>query len=151
MINLQASDDIHTDVFGPRFVHDTEQGDNILVLILTNELGDNANVVQTTLSVRNAHDTGQEVDRAVLAGVVVTVLGTGKSVKVEVDANTVLAGPLERLENILPGDTLEEGLVVVLLDGPEGDGKTDPVETSTSNRGKVLLGLYKPDGKGRSN
>lgn len=85
-----------------------------------------------------------------LARVVVAVLGTGESVKVEVDADTVLASPAERLENVLPSNTLEERLIVVLLDGPEGNGEADPVETSASDCSKVLLGLYKPkirDGK----
>lgn len=66
--------------------------------------------------------------------------------QVQVDAQTVLPSPLERLQNVLPSDFFQERLVGVLLDRPEGDGETDPVETCTGDLGKVLFGLWGANG-----
>ena len=111
-----------------RFIHDTKVRHDVPVLGLGNELGKDANVVEPTLGIGHTHDTAEEVDGAESARVVPPVLRAGQSVQVEVDAETVLARPLNGLEEVLPGGFCIEWLAVVLLDGPEWEGNTDEVE-----------------------
>ena len=49
---------------------------------------------------------------------------------------------LERFRYSLPRDTLEEWLVVTRLDGPVSNWDSHPVQSGSSDIGKVLLGLY---------
>jgi len=52
------------------FVHDTKDRDNILPLGLRDELGEDADIVQSALSVGHAHGASEEVDCPELATVV---------------------------------------------------------------------------------
>lgn len=45
------------------------------------------------------------------------------------------------LEEILPSDTLKVGFAFDCLNGPEGNGNANKVETSTGNLSNVSLGL----------
>lgn len=72
---------------------------------------------------------------------IVAVLTPRNSMEIEVDSQTVLPRPLECLEDVLPCDLFEERLVGVLLDGPVGNGETDPVETCAGHASEIFLGL----------
>ncbi len=85
-----------------RLIHNTKERYDVPVLGLRNELGEDANVVEATLGIGNAHDAGEEVDGAKSARVVPPVLRAGQGVQVKVDAETVLARPLDGLEEVLP-------------------------------------------------
>lgn len=61
--------------------------------------------------------------------------------QVQVDAQAVFASPLECLEGVLPGDLFQERLVGILLNDPEGDGQTDPVEAGRGDLGEIFFGL----------
>jgi hypothetical protein len=124
-----------------RLIHDTKVRHNVLVLGLGNELGDDANVVEPTLGIGNAHDTAEEVDGAEFARVVPPVLRAGQGVQVEIDAEAVLARPLDGLEEVLPGSLCIERLVVVLLDCPVWEGNADEVEARAGDQCEVFLGL----------
>ena len=124
-----------------RLIHNTKHRHDILVLGLGNELGDDANVVEPTLGIGNAHNAAEEVDGPEFARVVPPVLRAGQGVQVEVDAETVLARPLNGLEEVLPGRLCVERFVVILLDCPECDGNADPVEARAGDQCEVFLGL----------
>jgi hypothetical protein len=87
--------------------------------------------------------TGQEVDATNEARVVLAVLRARQGVNVELHAQAVLAAPLERLEDVLPADALQEGLALLRLDEPVRDRQADPVQACSGNVGKVTLGLRK--------
>jgi len=53
------------------FVHNTKHGYNVLVFRLSDELGDDPNVVHGALSVRHSHDPHEEIDFSSLPRVVV--------------------------------------------------------------------------------
>ena len=61
--------------------------------------------------------------------------------QVEVDTETVLASPFDRLEEVLPCNTLEEWFAGVDLDGPVGERDTNEVEPCSSDLCEVLLSL----------
>ena len=142
-----------------RLVHDAEHGDDLAVLRLVDKLGEDANDVERPLRVRKSHDAGEEVDGSVLARVVIAILRSRNRMKVEVDPETVLARPGDRLEEIfkiprsaqlcarrvrrrtLPADVRKERLALEDLDHPEADRDANPVESGGSDLGKVLLGL----------
>lgn len=86
------------------------------------------------------------------------ILATRERVEVKVDAKTILAGPLNGLEEIStssckqtprtqekaharPRDLLEEGLTIPSLDGPVTDGDTDMVQAGTGNLSEILFRL----------
>ena len=56
---------------GTNLIHDTEQRYEVLILLLRDELGDDADVLERALSVGDAHDAVHEVDQAEPAGMVV--------------------------------------------------------------------------------
>lgn len=140
-MNSQRGDYVHTNIGSTRLVHDTKERDDVLVLGLVDELDDDAHVVQTALGIGETHDSHEEVDEAVLAGVIVAILGTRESVQIKVDTDAVLASPSERLESVLPRDLREERLFVVFLDSPEGDRNADPIQAGASDLGEILLSL----------
>lgn len=55
-----------------RLVDDTENGDDVLVLGLRDELGEDTNIIQHALSVRDTHRAIHEIDLTAFTGVVVT-------------------------------------------------------------------------------
>lgn len=61
--------------------------------------------------------------------------------KVEVDSETVLASPFERLEDVLPANAFKHGFVGVGLDAPEANGEADPVQAGAGDLGEILFGL----------
>lgn len=86
------------------------------------------------------------------------ILAPGKCVEVKVDTKTVLASPLDSLEEVpawgheqrtyaqgkghaRPRDLLKEWLTVPSLNGPVTNGDADMVEASTGNLCEVLFGL----------
>ena len=73
----------------------------------------------------------------------------------QVHAQTVLARPLDREEDVIPRLIGEEGFARPGLDGPVRYGETDPIEASACNLGEILLGLcihatVRMDGKMRN-
>lgn len=110
-----------------RLVEHREHRHDVLVLILTDKLGNRPDDIERPLRVRDAHHTVKEVDTPILAAVVVAVLTAGNGVKVEVDAETVLASPGDGFEEVGPRDAFEEGLVAPGFDGPPADGDANPV------------------------
>jgi len=124
-----------------RLIDNTKERHNVLVLGLGNKLGEDADVVESTLGIGNAHDPAKEVDRAAFAGVVPPVLRARQGVQVEVDTETVLACPLDGLEEVFPGRLCIERLVVVLLNCPEWEGDADEVEARAGDQCEVFLGL----------
>lgn len=123
-----------------RFVEDTEEGNDGLDFGLGNELGENADVVHSALSVSYAHDAVEHVGLPKFARVVPSVLASWGGMKVEVDPKSVLAGPLDSFEEVLPAHALEEGFTGIRLDGPETDGDTDPVEAGSGDLSEIFLG-----------
>ena len=96
----QAAEGILTDSSNQGLVQDAEHGHNILPFGLRNELRDDANVVERSLSIGEAHDSIEEVVLACLATVVVGVGGAGYGVEVEVNADTIFPAPLEDTDNV---------------------------------------------------
>ena len=64
-------DNVLSNLLRPCLIHDTKQGDQILVFLLSDEFGDDTNIRERALSVRKSHDALHEVDLANLARVVV--------------------------------------------------------------------------------
>lgn len=85
---------------GSWFVCDTKHGHDTTIFGLRDELGNDTDVVQGALSVCQTHGSHKHVDIAKLAGVIPAVLGTGKSMIVEIDTETVLSRPLDCLEEV---------------------------------------------------
>jgi len=54
----------HTDHGGLRFIGDTKEGDDILVLRLADEFGEDTDVCERSLSIGNTHDAIEHVNRA---------------------------------------------------------------------------------------
>lgn len=69
--HAQPGERVDADDAQERLVHDPEDGHDVLVLGLGDELGEEADVVERALGVRVAHDAVQPVDAAQPAGVVV--------------------------------------------------------------------------------
>jgi len=84
------------------FIDKAEHLDDGSIFRLRNELGKGADIVKTALSVGETHDARHPVDGTEFARVVPSVLTTRGIVEVQVDSETVLAGPLDRLENVGP-------------------------------------------------
>jgi len=59
---LQSTDLCGADGTNHGFVHDTEHGYNIRIFRLSDEFGDNSDVIQGALSVGQSHDPPEEVD-----------------------------------------------------------------------------------------
>ena len=108
---------------------------------MAEELGEETDVVHRPLGVCNTHVPIQEVDGSEAARVVVAVLGTRHGVQFQVHAQTVLARPLDREEDVIPRLIGEEGFARPGLDGPVRYGETDPIEASACDLGEILLGL----------
>lgn len=73
---------------------------------------------------------------------VVTVLTSWHGVKIQVDTETVFAGPGKSLEEVSPSNIREERLIIPLLDDPVRYRHANPVQSSSGDFGKVFLGLY---------
>lgn len=78
-----------------RFVYDTEDGDDVLVLRLADELGDNPDVVERALRIRKAHRSCHKVHVRQLARVIEPILAPWNRMQVQVDTDTVLSAPPE--------------------------------------------------------
>lgn len=87
---------------GSGFIDDTKYHDDILVLWLRDELGNDPDVIQGPLCVGVAHGTIEEVDAAAFPGVVPSVLRSRNSMQIQVDPETIFARPLDALKEI-PG------------------------------------------------
>lgn len=143
-------------------VQDREHGHNVLVFGLRDELGHGADDVERSLGVRNAHDSVQKVDRSLFSRVVVSaddiqvsgqfttteallercsLLRTRHGVKVEIDSESILPRPSERLQEVRPCDATEERFALVRLDRPPSEGDADPVESGGRDLSEILLGL----------
>ena len=99
-IDVLLLDGVLADGWAEWLVRHTEHDDDIAVRGLRDELGDDANVVQGPLGVGDTHGTVQDVDGAKTSRVVPAVLGARKRMQVKVDAETVLAGPLDSLQEV---------------------------------------------------
>ena len=99
-IDVLLLDRVLADGWAEWLVRHAEHDDDIAVRGLRDELGDDANVVQGPLSVGDTHGTVQDVDGAKTSRVVPAVLGARKRMQVKVDAETVLAGPLDSLQEV---------------------------------------------------
>ena len=104
------------------------------------KLGQSTNVIQGSLGVGKTHSTSQKVELSNPTRVVPSVGGSGRSVQVKLDSKSILARPLQCLNDVLPANALEERFVAKRLEGPETDGQTDPVETGVGHEHKVFLG-----------
>lgn len=123
-----------------RFVDDTEDRDNVLVLRLADELSDNPDIVERALRIRKAHRSCHKVHVRQLARVVEPVLAPWNGVQVQVDTDTILSTPPKQTQEILPADLREEGLVVPGVDNPKGDRYAHEIEARACDLGDVLLG-----------
>ena len=56
--------DVLSDLLCPCLIHDTKQRDEVFILLLRYELGDDTNVRERALSIRETHDTLHEVNLA---------------------------------------------------------------------------------------
>ena len=118
-VDEQSFDIIHSDRSRLiRLVQDGEHRHDILVLILTDELSQSPNIIERSLRIRHSHHSVQKVDRSLLRRVIVAVLRSRYGVKIEIDAQTVLSCPGERLKKVLPSDVGEKGLAWVDFDDP---------------------------------
>lgn len=123
-----------------RFVDDTEDRDNVLVLRLADELSDNPDIFERALRIRKAHRSYHKVHVRQLARVVEPVLAPWNGVQVQVDTDTILSTPPKQTQEILPADLREEGLVVPGVDNPKGDRYAHEIEARACDLGDVLLG-----------
>lgn len=90
----------HSNGGAERFICDTKHRDNVLVLRLRYEFSDNPDVIQGPLGVRNTHRTEKHINSADLARMVPAILAARKGMQVEVNTNTILASPLNCLEEV---------------------------------------------------
>ena len=81
-------------------VNDTEHSDNILILRLGNELGENTNVIKRPLRVGVTHRSIQHIDCTELSRMIPTVLTARERVEIKVDADTIFASPLDSLQEV---------------------------------------------------
>ena len=81
-------------------VGDTEHHDNITVLRLGDELGDDTDVVECALCVGDTHRTVQNIDLTNPSRVVPAILRARKSVQIQVHTKTILASPLNGLQQV---------------------------------------------------
>ena len=84
-------------------------------------LHNDPHVVERALGVRVTHWPLHPVLLTKTSRVVPPVLRAGDGVQVEVDAQTILAGPLECLEDVRPGDLGQERLAIPDLNAPVRD------------------------------
>ena len=124
-----------------RLINDSKHLYDIFVLLLGDKLGDVPDIVHRALRIRDAHVPVQEVDSPESARVVVAVLRPGHRVQLEVHADSVLARPLQREQDVVPRLLLEERFARPRLDRPVRDGQTDPVQACAGYLREVLLGL----------
>ena len=82
------------------FVGDTKHNNNIAVFWLRNKFGDDANVVEGTLSIRKAHGSIEDVDSTKLARMVPAILAAGKGMKIEVYPYAILTSPLDSFKEV---------------------------------------------------
>ena len=123
-----------------RLIDDTPDRNEVLVLLLTDKLSDDPDVVQSTLRVRIAHRRCHEVYVRLLARMVEPILATRDRMQIEVDTDTILPAPSEQAQDVFPADLGEEGLVVPDVDRPEGNRDTHEIEASASNLCDILFG-----------
>ena len=83
-----------------RFVDDTEHRNDVPVLRLGDKLGEDTNVIQSTLSIGDTHRSVEVVDGTKPSRVVPTVLTTRNSVQIEVNTDTVFPSPLNSLQEV---------------------------------------------------
>ena len=62
--------------------------------------------------------------------------------EVEVDSETVLSGPIESLNEVLPADVGEEGFSGVRLDDPVRNRQSNPVQSSRSDLSEISFRLF---------
>jgi len=84
-------------------------------------LNNDPHVVERALSVRVTHRSLHPVLLTEAPRVIPTVLRAGDGVQVEVDAQTILAGPFECLEDVRPRDLGQERLAIPDLNAPVRD------------------------------
>ena len=70
-----------------------------------------------------------------------TILRSRHGMKINLYTQAIFTSPFESFEDILPAGTSHERFVAPRLDRPEWDRDADPVQTGTSDLGKILLGL----------
>ena len=97
---LQSEDGIVADGRTKWLVGDTKHHNDISVFRLRDELRDDADVVKRTLCIRDTHRAVEDVDLTEASGVVPTILRARKCVQVEVNAETILASPLDSLQKV---------------------------------------------------
>ena len=93
--DAQAVQLIPANVAQERLIERAKRGHDVAVLGLGDKLGEDADVLERALRVRDAHRAKEEVDRAEPARVVQPVLRARRGVQLEQDAEAVLAGPTE--------------------------------------------------------
>lgn len=84
----------------PGFVEHAKHYNDITVLRLRDELGDDPDVIQCPLCVCIAHGTKKEVGIPESPGMVPSVLRPGNSMQIYVNADTILASPFDSTEEI---------------------------------------------------
>jgi hypothetical protein len=125
------------------FVRDAKHGDDVFVLGLRDEFGDDTDIVESTLSIGKTHRAVQKTNSTKFARVVPAVLTAGNSVEIEIDTDTVFPCPLNRLQEVCPSKLWLKRLVISNLDGPVRKWDTDVVKTSGRDGSKILLSLRK--------
>ena len=74
MSDLQARNVVNSDGIHERFIDDSEHNDDVSVLGLADELGEDADVIETALRVGYSHDAVKEIEYAQTTRVVECVL-----------------------------------------------------------------------------
>jgi len=75
-----------------------------------------------------------------------TILRTWSGVQIDRNPETILSGPLEGTENVLPARAGQEGLAIPHIDSPPRNRQSDPIQSSTCDFCEILLSL--DDGEG---
>jgi hypothetical protein len=120
-------------------IGDSENSDDIPILGLRYELGNNSNIIKRALGVCQTHNAVKNTDGPKTTGMIPAVLTAGQGVQVEVDAKSIFACPFDRFEEVCPRSFGEERFASAGFDCPVSYRDTDVIETGTCDLSKILL------------
>lgn len=109
---------VHIQICHFGLVDETIDGDDVLIAGLSEEGAELRVYVEGALAVYRAICAVQPVDGALVSTVVPAILTAWSAVKVEVNAYSIFACPLDGAEEIPPGNLRDVGVVVVSRDCP---------------------------------
>jgi hypothetical protein len=122
------------------FVDETIHGYDVFVARLREEDGEFVVDIEPTLGVFLAVGAIEPAHGALASGMVPAVLRPWGTVKIEVDAEAVLARVFDAAKEVAPAYLRDVDVVVVGLDHPVAEGNADVVEACVADGGETLFG-----------